>query len=101
MSNADLIARSQHRLDEVTETMRELIGDLCDALAVAQSDAHQQNDLNVMLGPIDKARVTITVNGIELLALKKLSHMLALNSDEQRCLAALDGLIRQIELSIP
>lgn len=57
---------------------------------------------------VDKVTVTITVNGIELVALKKLSlvsHMLARqlggrSGDEQRCLATvLDDVIRQIEIA--
>ena len=57
---------------------------------------------------IDKVPVTITVNGIELVALKKLSlvsHALAQklggrSGDEQKCLASvLDDVIRQIELA--
>jgi hypothetical protein len=59
------------------------------------------------LGITDKATVTITVSGIELLALKKLalvSHALAAKlwgvaGFEQKCLAStLDDLIRQIEI---
>lgn len=62
-----------------------------------------------MLGMIDTATITISVRGIDLLALKKLSlvsHALASKldyraSEEQKALATtLDDLIRQIELKI-
>ncbi len=62
-----------------------------------------------MLGMIDTATVTISVRGIDLMALKKLSlvsHALAQKLDyrageEQKALATtLDELIRQIELKI-
>lgn len=62
-----------------------------------------------MLGMIDTATITISVRGIDLLALKKLSlvsHALASKLDyrageEQKALATtLDDLIRQIELKI-
>lgn len=60
------------------------------------------------LGITDTATVTVTVSGIELLALKKLalvSHALAQKlggegGREQTCLAStLDGLVRQIEIN--
>ena len=60
-----------------------------------------------VLGMLDKATVTISVSGIEIVALKKLSlvsHMLAQKldgsaGDEQKCLATvLDDIIRQIEI---
>lgn len=62
-----------------------------------------------MLQMIDTASVTITIRGIELLALKKLSlvsHALASKlgasaGQEQKCLAStLDDLIRQIEINV-
>lgn len=62
-----------------------------------------------MLGMTETATITISVRGIDLLALKKLSlvsHALASKLDyragkEQRVLATtLDDLIRQIELKI-
>lgn len=62
-----------------------------------------------MIGAIDTATVTITISGIELVALKKLalvSHVLAtkLSSEaarEQKCLAStLDDLLRQIEMQV-
>lgn len=62
-----------------------------------------------MLGMIDTATVTISVRGIDLMALKKLSlvsHALAskldyLAAQEQKALATtLDELIRQNELKI-
>ena len=61
-----------------------------------------------MLGIIDKATVTISVRGIDVIALKKLSlvsHALAQKiggraGDEQKCLAdVLDDVIRQIEIN--
>jgi len=57
------------------------------------------------MNALDKITVTISIRGIELLALKKLSlisHAVAqkLGSDEQKCLATmLDELIRQIEIN--
>lgn len=57
---------------------------------------------------VDKVTVAISVNGIELVALKKLSlvsHALAQKiggraGDEQKCLASvLDDVIRQIEIN--
>lgn len=62
-----------------------------------------------MLGLTDTATVTISIMGIDLVALKKLSlisHALAQKiggsaADEQRCLAmVLDDTIRKIELEI-
>ena len=62
-----------------------------------------------MLGIIDTATVTVSVRGIDLLALKKLSlvsHALAQKmggsaGEEQKTLATvLDDLIRQIEIKI-
>jgi hypothetical protein len=56
---------------------------------------------------LDKVAVTVSINGIELVALKKLSlvsHALAQKiggtaAEEQKCLASvLDDVIRQIEL---
>jgi hypothetical protein len=57
------------------------------------------------MNALDVMTVTVSIRGIELLALKKLSlvsHALAqkLGSDEQKCLATtLDDLIRQIEIN--
>jgi hypothetical protein len=57
---------------------------------------------------IDKTTVSVSVNGLELVALKKLSlvsHALAQKiggraGDEQKCLASiLDDVIRQIEIN--
>jgi hypothetical protein len=62
-----------------------------------------------MLGLIDTATVTISVRGIDLIALKKLSlvsHVLAKKiggsaGEEQTCLAkTLDDLIREIEVAV-
>jgi hypothetical protein len=62
-----------------------------------------------MISMIDSATVTISVRGIDLLALKKLSlvsHALAqkmggLHEREQKALATtLDDLIRQIEINL-
>jgi len=61
-----------------------------------------------MLGMIDTATVTVSINGVELLALKKLSlvsHALAQqiggpSGKEQHSLAdVLDKLVRQIEIN--
>lgn len=63
----------------------------------------------MMLGLIDTATVTISVRGIDLIALKKLSlvsHVLAKKiggsaGEEQTCLAkTLDDLIREIEVAV-